>query len=179
MPEGMKALYACQDTRLPQASLKQLISMPEGEHEHRDLEVAAIMSAVGLGDFIPSMGNPFYRGRRWDDVLSGGQKQKIVLARILLHMPDILFLDEATAALDPDARTLFHKLIRQRCRNAMVISVMHDANPPTDAFGRSFYNYILNIENGRAGLEPVILPAAEREPHGGPRPLVPIMRRQS
>ena len=59
------------------------------------------------------------------------------------------------------------------------MSVMHDANPPTDAFGRSFYNYILNIENGRAGLEPVILPAAEREPHGGPRPLVPIMRRQS
>jgi ABC-type uncharacterized transport system fused permease/ATPase subunit len=178
LPEGMKTLYACQDTRLPQASLKQLITVPDDAEDRRDLEVAAVMSAVGLGDFIDNMGNPYYRGRRWDDVLSGGQKQKIVLARILLHRPDILFLDEATAALDPEARTLFHKLIKQRCPDAMVLSVMHEANPPTDGFGRSFYNYILNIENGRAGLEPVVVPA-EREALGGRRPAFTIMRRQS
>lgn len=180
MPEGLKALYACQDTRLPQASLKQLIVVPDDADARRDIEVASVMSAVGLGDFIENMGNPYYKGRRWDDVMSGGQKQKIVLARILLHMPDILFLDEATAALDPDARMLFHKLIKQRCPKAMVLSVMHDADPPCDSFGRSFYNYILNIENGRAGLEPVVVaaPDAEREPRAGRRPMFSIMRRQ-
>ncbi len=178
MPEGMKALYACQDTRLPQASLKQLIAMPEDEHEHRDLEVAAIMSAVGLGEFIPSMGNPYYRGRRWDDVLSGGQKQKVVLARILLHTPDVLFLDEATAALDPEARTEFHRLVRQYCPKATVLSVMHEPTPPTDSLGRPFYHAILNIENGRGGLEPVVIPAPPppRDMRGGLRSMLSVMR---
>jgi len=181
MPDGLKALYACQDTRLPQASLKQLIAMPEDEHEHRDLEVAAIMSAVGLGDFIPSMGNPYYRGRRWDDVLSGGQKQKVVLARILLHTPDVLFLDEATAALDPEARTEFHRLVRQYCPKATVLSVMHEENPPTDNLGRPFYHAILNIENGRAGLEPVVMPAPPpaRDARGGLRSMLSVMRHLS
>lgn len=181
MPEGVKSLYACQDTRLPQASLKQLISMPEDEHEHRDLEVAAIMSAVGLGDFIPSMGNPFYRGRRWDDVLSGGQKQKVVLARILLHTPDVLFLDEATAALDPDSRAEFHRLVKQYCPKATVLSVMHEQTPPTDSLGRPFYHAILNIENGRAGLEPVVVPAPPpiRDTRGGLRSMLSAMRHLS
>lgn len=181
MPAGLKALYACQDTRLPQASLKQLIAMPEDEHEHRDLDVAAIMSAVGLGDFIASMGNPYYRGRRWDDVLSGGQKQKVVLARILLHTPDVLFLDEATAALDPDARTEFHRLVRQYCPKATVLSVMHEETPPTDNLGRPFYHAILNVENGRGGLEPVVMPAVPpvRESRGGLRSMLSVMRHLS
>lgn len=151
-PDGAKTLYACQDTRLPQASLKELIAMPGDAEDRTDAEVATVMEAAGIGEFATEMNESTHHGRRWDDVLSGGQKQKIVLARILLNRPRLLFLDEATAALDPSARDDFHRLIRETCPNATVISVMHVAQMPTDEEGLNFYTAVLDIEDGHASL---------------------------
>ena len=44
----------------------------------------------------------------WDQTLSGGEKQRLAFARILLHNPDIVVLDEATAALDPKSQVEAH-----------------------------------------------------------------------
>jgi len=45
--------------------------------------------------------------------LSKGMRQRLVLARAVLHKPDVLFLDEPTAALDPTTARGIHKLIRE------------------------------------------------------------------
>ncbi|QIO49365.1 ATP-binding cassette domain-containing protein [Rhizobium ruizarguesonis] len=67
--------------------------------------------------------------KSWDQLLSQGQKQKLVLARILLLRPGLLFLDEATSALDTQAAYAFLQTITDRFRDATVIAVMHDVSP--------------------------------------------------
>jgi len=56
--------------------------------------------------------------------------------------------------------------------------VMHEQTPPADSLGRPFYHAILNIENGRAGLEPVVVPVPPpaRDTRGGFRSMLSVMR---
>lgn len=58
------------------------------------------------------------------ELLSGGQKQKVVLMRALLHEKPILYLDEATSAIDQQATTkIFQNLMQSR---ATILAVAHN-----------------------------------------------------
>ena len=154
-PEGIRSYYAAQDVKLPQISLKRLVCLPASHESFPDLDVAVALHKAGLGEFIEHIDREAREGKLWDQVLSGGQKQKLVLARVLLHQPGILFLDEATGALDPEARIAFHQAIKENCAGITVISVMHEPEPPKSATGASFYDSILLLEDGVAVKTPI------------------------
>jgi ABC-type uncharacterized transport system fused permease/ATPase subunit len=157
LPEGAISLYATQDVKLQPLSLKQLVCLPDSESRHSDTRVAAALHKAGLGSLIEHLPDEERGGKRWDQVLSGGQKQKLVLARILLHQPGLLFLDEACGALDPESRMAFHQAIKENCPDTIVLSVMHDEEPPISDEGVAFYDSILQFEGGMAikfGLQP-------------------------
>jgi len=158
-PEGVKTFYAAQEVKLPPLSLKDLVCLPEAPASYSDTQVAAALHKAGLGDFIEHLAQESLAGKTWDQLLSGGQKQKLVVARILLQQPGLIFLDEATGALDPDGKVAFHQAIKDNCRNATVISIMHEAAPPKSADGSNFYDSVLTIADGvaaKAALAPAL-----------------------
>ena len=60
--------------------------------------------------------------------LSGGQQQRVLLARALVHAPELLFLDEPTTALDPGTREMFYALLQKinKTQKTTILFVSHD-----------------------------------------------------
>jgi zinc/manganese transport system ATP-binding protein len=74
-------------------------------------------------------------------VLSGGEKQRIMLAQALLGQPKLLVLDEPLASLDPKNQALLIECIAEvkRAMNATILFVAHDMNPLLHVMDRVFY----------------------------------------
>ncbi len=82
--------------------------------QHRDRQ--QLIESCALGDFLKQ------------DVrnLSGGQRQRLLLAVALVNDPDVLFLDEPTTGLDPQARRNFWDLIKRiKAENKTIILTTH------------------------------------------------------
>ena len=62
---------------------------------------------------------------RWDKVLSGGEQQRIGFARLIVQKPDVVIMDEATAALDVHSQASMMELFRHELADTTVISVGH------------------------------------------------------
>ncbi len=172
-PDGVATFYAAQEVKLPQVSLKELVCLPQDAGLHSDAAAAAALHKAGLGEFIEFLADEMRAGKSWDQLLSGGQKQKLVVARILLHQPGLLFLDEATGALDPEGKVAFHQAIKDNCPGVTVISVMHEAVPPRSASGEEFYHSVLAIADGATSKKPLApaLPAELTTILANPAPL--------
>lgn len=153
LPRGEAVFFAGQDPDLPERlTLKELVTYPGFASDHPDLEVAAVLADVGLGEFIRDLEAELCHGRPWSAVLSGGQRQRLVLARILLQRPGVLLLDEACSALDPSGVLEFHRLLKRDCAVSIVLSVMHEPEPPETPDGTPYYDRVLAIEDGVARL---------------------------
>ncbi len=104
-------------------------------------EIAAAeqaLSAVGLAD---------KRGTRTDQ-LSGGERQKAAIARLLLQRPQLILADEPTAALDPSAAREICQLITNAAKNATLISVVH--NP---ALLPLLADRVIGLKGGRVSFD--------------------------
>lgn len=157
--EGARTFFAGQDPDVPdRMTLKELVTYPEAGRGFSDIAVADVLSRVGLGTFISSIDAELYEGNNWRNVFSGGQKQRLVLARILLHKPGILFLDEAISALDIDAAVDFHLALRERLPDTTILAVHHTDEIPCDPDGEPFYNLILDVRDAVGHARPVSPP---------------------
>jgi len=73
---------------------------------------------------VAAIGMNFHVGNRGDK-LSGGQQQKLAIARVFLKRPQVLIMDEATSALDNNSQGRIQKLVESWKNHYTVISVIH------------------------------------------------------
>jgi ABC-2 type transport system ATP-binding protein len=79
------------------------------------------------------------------DQLSGGQQQRLMIARALIHEPTILFLDEPTVGLDPNARNSLWEILRELHRQGRTIVMTTHYMPEADELS----DRIALIDRGR------------------------------
>jgi vitamin B12/bleomycin/antimicrobial peptide transport system ATP-binding/permease protein len=121
MPAGAKLLLLPQRAYVPSGTLRRAANYPEAADSRSVEEVAKVFKKVGLGHLIEHLDEEC----PWDQILSGGEKQRLAFARIFLHRPDIIVLDEATAALDSQSEDRLMELLSQEFKHATVVSVGH------------------------------------------------------
>jgi ABC-2 type transport system ATP-binding protein len=97
------------------------------------------------------------RGNVKPDLFSGGQAQRVMIARALMHEPQVLFLDEPTTGLDPAARLfVWDRLKELRDRGVTLFLTthdMHEATTLTDRVGIMDHGRLLALDSPQALTE--------------------------
>ena len=123
-----KLMLLPQRPYIPIGNLRRAATYPDPPESRDHQEVVEAFERVGLDHLIPQLEEE----GPWDQTLSGGEKQRLAFARIFLHRPDIIVLDEATAALDPESQDKLMALLSVEPQNTTLISVGH--RPELEAF---------------------------------------------
>jgi len=126
--QGAKLMLLPQRPYIPIGTLRRAATYPDAADSRSVEEVAKAFRRVGLGHLVERIDEE----GPWDQTLSGGEKQRLAFARIFLHNPDIVVLDEATAALDPKSQDALMALLSERPQDTTLVSVGH--RPELEAF---------------------------------------------
>ena len=108
---------------VPSGTLRRAIAYPGSAESWDDEEMATALHKVGLDHLKEKI----EEDAPWDQTLSGGEKQRLAFARLLLHSPDIIVLDEATSALDEKSQDKMMDMLMKELPKATIVSVAHRA----------------------------------------------------
>ncbi len=125
LPPRDSIMFMPQRPYLPLGTLRQAVSYPAEPGRFDDAAVRAALERVDLGHLLPSLD----RAERWDRQLSLDEQQRVAFARLLLHAPRWVILDDAMGALDEDHRRRVLSIFERELAGATVIRLGRDPAP--------------------------------------------------
>jgi putative ATP-binding cassette transporter len=108
---------------IPSGTLRRAVAYPGAPDGWTLDQINAALDKVGLN----YLKDRIEEEAPWDQTLSGGEKQRLAFARLLLHTPDIIVLDEATSALDEKSQTKMMETVIHELPKVTIVSVAHRA----------------------------------------------------
>jgi putative ATP-binding cassette transporter len=121
-------MFLPQRPYLPLGSIRAAVAYPEASERFSEDEVRGVLERVQLDHLIPLIDEE----ERWDKSLSLDQQQRLVFARLLLHKPGYVVLDDVGAALAEEHRQLMYELFKDELGASTVVNITR--NEPTDSF---------------------------------------------
>jgi len=121
IPAGSRVLFLPQKPYIPIGTLRDAVKYPDEHSVASDAEVMAALEAAQLA----SLKGRLDETAHWSNLLSGGEQQRLAIARALIFKPDWLFMDEATAALDVGNEAAIYRELKARLPNTTIISIGH------------------------------------------------------
>ncbi len=124
------AMFIPQRPYFPNGTLRDALAYPQPASSYSDAELQQALEDA----LLPKLTHRLDDEDAWSQKLSGGEQQRLAIARVLLKKPAWLFADEATSALDEDAeKTLYERLLAQtKQAGGAIVSIAH--RPTVAAF---------------------------------------------
>ncbi|MGO9391047.1 ABC transporter ATP-binding protein/permease [Rhodoblastus sp.] len=149
LPEADGILFMPKRPYLPEGSLREVLAYPESPKKFQTGAFVAALSRFGLAHLAPALDHV----ARWDRDLTGPEQQALAFARLLLHQPRWVFVDEAIDALTPQARQAVFDIFRHELAAAALVCISGSQAEET------FFTRILRLSREPQG-ECLVVPSA-------------------
>jgi putative ATP-binding cassette transporter len=121
LQQNAEVVFLPQKPYIPVGPLRRAVIYPRQVEEVPTQEVKDALKSVGLPQLVERVDED----APWDQTLSGGEKQRIAFARLLIHRPHIIVMDEATSALDKQSQKNLMNLVHEKLPETTIVSVGH------------------------------------------------------
>ncbi|KAF3057221.1 Peroxisomal long-chain fatty acid import protein 2 [Daldinia childiae] len=140
-------MFLPQRPYLSVGTLRDQVIYPDGELDMRlkrksEDELKRVLDAAKLG-YLPDREGGWDTRKEWKDVLSGGEKQRVGIARLLYHEPQYAVIDEGTSAVSSDVEGLLYETCKERGITLITIS--------TRASLKKYHTFNLMLGMGETG----------------------------
>jgi putative ATP-binding cassette transporter len=129
------AMFIPQRPYFPNGPLRDALAYPEPVARYTDAQLRQALEDA----LLPELKDQLDRADAWSQKLSGGEQQRLAIARVLLKQPRWVFADEATSALDAQAENFVYKRLLALVESAQgaLVSIAH--RPAVATFHNRFW----------------------------------------